>query len=120
MSNESDDLSSPSLPRVRSRERRLLTILTATIAAVALLTWWTVPSDAGLVERARTHADVEIRIESMNALFLRGYWEERPTRELRLFLADQPAEVRRFVQRMHPNMLNSQRDALLKGAGESE
>ena len=120
MQTEPDDSSPPTLPRVRSRERRLLAALTATIAAVALMAWWTVPSDADLVERASSHADVEVRIESMNALFLRGYWEARPTRELRLFLEDQPAEVGRFVRRMHPNMLNSERDALLKDGGESE
>lgn len=120
MQNESDDLSPPTLERVRSRELRLLAALTAVIVTVALAAWWTVPSDAALVERARSHPDVEIRVESMNALILRGYWEARPTRELRLFLAEQPEEVTRFVRRMHPTMLNSQRDALLEGAGESQ
>ncbi len=120
MQNASDDLSPPTLARVRSRERRLLAALTATIATVALISYWFVPSDAGLLERARSHPDVEIRIESMNALLLRGYWEARPTRELLLFLEDQPEEVRRFVRRMHPTMLNSQRDALLEGVGERE
>ncbi|MEE2939912.1 MAG: hypothetical protein VX460_05970 [Planctomycetota bacterium] len=118
MQDELEDFRPPTLPRVRSRERRLLAVFTVTIAAVALVTWWTVPSDAGLIERARTHPDVEVRIESMNALVLRGYWEARPTRELRLFLEDQPEEVQRFVRRMHPNMLNSRRDALLNDAGE--
>ncbi|MEC8512432.1 MAG: hypothetical protein VX015_09830 [Planctomycetota bacterium] len=120
MRNEPNDPSPPALQRVRSRERRLLAVFAATLFAVALVTWWTVPSDAGLIERARSHPDVEVRIESMNALVLRGYWEARPTRELKLFLEDQPEEVRRFVQQMHPNMLNSRRDALLENVGDGE
>lgn len=120
MQNASDDPSPTTLSRVRSRERRLLVILTATIAVVALVSSWLVPSDVGLLERARSHPDVEVRIESMNALLVRGYWEARPTRELLLFLEDQPEEVQRFVRRMHPTMLNSQRDALVEDARESE
>ena len=120
MQNEPDDSRPPTLQRVRTRELRVLAALAAVIAAVALAAWWTVPSDATLVQRTRFHPDVETRVEAMNALILRGYWEARPTRELQLFLEEQPEEVRSFVQKMHPTMLNSQRDALLEDAGEGQ
>ena len=67
MQNASDDPRPATLPRVRSRERRLLAILTATIAVVALVSSWLVPSDADLLERARSHPDVEIRIDEVEA-----------------------------------------------------
>lgn len=116
---EAEDQGPPPLSRIRSRDRRVMVTLASILGVVALATWLTIPSDATLLERARAHPDQETRIEALNALVLRGYWDQRPTRELVQFLADQPEQVQRFVREMHPTMLNSQRDALLPAAADT-
>lgn len=104
------------LEDVRRRERRTLAALGAVVLVVAVVGWLSIPSDAELLARATTHPRTRARIEAMNALAHRGYWEERPTRELQRFLADQPAEVVRFVREQHGPLLNPARDRYLPPA----
>ena len=90
---------------VRKTERIVLIGLAVVIAIAAAVGWATVPTDAELVERASTGDDPRARVRAMNALVLRGYWEERPLAELTEFLDASPPEIRQFVADMHGSIL---------------
>ncbi|MEM9378724.1 MAG: hypothetical protein AAGB93_02165 [Planctomycetota bacterium] len=87
------------------RERLIVLVLAVAITVAASIAWATIPTDEELHEVASTHEDVEARIEAMNALVVRGYWEDRTLPELHAFLKESPAELRQFVADMHGSLL---------------
>ncbi|MEM6572170.1 MAG: hypothetical protein AAF957_27395 [Planctomycetota bacterium] len=87
------------------RERLIVLVLAVAIALAAGIAWATIPTDEELFEVASTHENVEARIEAMNALVVRGYWEVRTLQELRAFLKESPPELRQFVADMHGSLL---------------
>lgn len=90
---------------VQNRERLTVAALAVTIVIAAIVGWATIPSDAELLERASTADGTRARVRAMNALVVRGYWDERPLTELKDFLDASPPELRQFVTDMHGSVL---------------
>lgn len=87
------------------RERWIVACLAVVVVSAALVGRVTTPTDADLLDSATTETEVRGRVRAMNALIVRGYWEERPLAELRTFLDDSPPEIEGFVVAMHGSLL---------------
>ncbi len=96
----------PTLESVKRRERWLIFSLGAIVATLALVGWLSIPSEATLLEQASGSESTKARIEAMNALVHRGYWAKRPPVELRVYVSQQPEEVRQFMHQMHYRLMS--------------
>lgn len=112
-SSNSEQLSETSaMPAiVVRRERRMVAALLASCATVALAGLLTVPSQADLLETARSAEDPDDRVHALHALIRRGFWKTRAFKEFELFMKGSPEELPQFMADMHGDMLKSDRRA---------
>lgn len=96
----------PTLEDIKRRERRLLLVLGSFAAVLALVGWLSIPSEESLLEQASNATSSKARIEAMNSLVHRGYWNDRPPVELRTYVSKQPKEVRQFMHNMHHRLMS--------------
>lgn len=86
-------------------------IAVAAALALAIVGWAMVGArcsdelHARLLERAQSAPTIGERCRAMNALCLRGYWDNRPTSELGAFLRSAPPDVKAFVSEAYGTLL---------------
>lgn len=96
----------PTMEDIQRRERRLVVALGGIVAVIALVGWLTIPSEASLLKQASEATSHKARIEAINTLVHRGYWNDRPPAELRVYVSQQPKEVQQFMQEMNYRLLS--------------